>query len=180
MLDRLTVRDFYISLTDYPHIDSSSSVCKAIVLMHSSLTESHKYRTILVTDEQQHLMGYLSVRDLIRAVGPPYLRKKAPQIQGHQPFQTIDQDFAALSLIWQEGFTEKIREEAKRPVAEVMTLVDKTVTMDDHFAKCIHLMLAQNVLILPVVEDEKVVGVVRLIDAFELIADNLCKDELIE
>jgi len=180
MLDGLTVRDFYIPMTDYPHIDSSSPVCKAIVLMHSSLTGGSKYRTILVTDEQQRLMGYLSVRDLIRAVGPPYLRKKAPQIKGHQPFQITDQDFSALSLIWQEGFTEKIREEARRPVTEVMTLVDKTVAMEDPFAKCVYLMLAQDVLILPVVEDEKVLGVVRLIDAFDLIADNLCKDEFNE
>lgn len=180
MLDSLTVRHFYIPMTDYPHIDATSSVCKAIVLMHSSLMESHKYRTILVADEQQRLLGYLSLRDLTRAVGPPYLRKKAPQISGHQPFQTTDQDLSALSLIWQEGFTEKIREEAKRPVAEVMTLFDKTVTMDDPFAKCVYLMLAQNILILPVVEDDKVLGVVRMVDIFELIADNLCKDELAE
>ncbi len=180
MLDGLTVRDFHIPIKDYPHIDASSSVCKAMVLMHSSLTEGQKYRTILVTDEQQHLMGYLSLRDLIRAVGPPYLRKKAPQIKGHQPFQLVEQDFTALSLIWQEGFTDKIREEAKRPVAEVMTLVDRTVKLDDPFAKCVYLMLTQDVLILPVVEDEKVLGVVRLVDAFDLIADNLCKDELPE
>jgi Mg/Co/Ni transporter MgtE len=180
MLDGLTVRDFYIPMTDYPHIESTSSVCKAIVLMYSSLTEGQKYRTILVTDEQQHLMGYLSLRDLIRAVGPKYLRKKKPQIKGHQPFQVTEQDFTALSLIWQEGFTDKIREEAKQPVADVMTLVDKTVTMDDPFAKCVYLMLAQDVLILPVVEDEKVTGVVRLVDAFDLIADNLCKDEIFD
>lgn len=180
MLDGLTVRDFFIPMTDYPHIDSSSAVCKAIVLMHSSLSEGNKYRTILVTDEHQRLMGYLSLRDLIRAVGPRYLRKKSPQIKGHQPFQLMDQDFTALSLIWQEGFTDKIREEAKQPVSEVMTLVDKTVTMDDPFAKCVYLMLAQDVLILPVVEDDRVLGVVRLVDAFDLIADNLCKDELNE
>lgn len=177
MLDTLTVRDFYIPMTDYPHIDASSPVCKAIVLMHSSLAAGHKFRTILVVDERQQLKGYLSLRDLTRAVGPPYLRKKAPQIRGHQPFQVTDQDFTALSLIWQEGFTEKIREEAMRPVAEVMTLVDRTVTLDDPFAKCVYLLLAQDVLILPVVEADKVIGVVRLVDVFELIADNLCNDE---
>ena len=177
MLDGLTVRDFYIPMTDYPHIDSSSSVCKAIVLMHSSLAAGNKFRTILVTDEQQRLMGYLSLRDLIRAVGPHYMRKKAPQIKGHQPFQTVEQDLTALSLIWQEGFTDKIREEAKQAVSEVMTLVDKTVGMDDPFAKCVYLMIAHDLLILPIVDQGKVLGVVRLVDAFDLIADNLCKDE---
>lgn len=176
MLDGLTVRDFYVPLTDYPHIESSSSVCKAMMMMYSNLTEGQKFRSILVTDEKQHLMGYLSLRDLIRAVGPEYLRKKAPQIKGHQPFQLIEQDLTDLSLIWQEGFTDKIREEAKRPVAEVMTLFGKTVKLDDPFAKCVHMMLTDDLVILPVVEDDKVLGVVRLVEAFDLIADNLCKD----
>ena len=75
MLDDLLARDFMIPIEAYPHIDVSSSVCDAMALMHSSLAAPHKFRTILVTHEHQHLRGYLSLRDLIRAVGPRYLRK---------------------------------------------------------------------------------------------------------
>ena len=75
MLDDLLARDFMIPIEAYPHIDASSSVCDAMALMHSSLATPYKFRTILVTHEHQHLRGYPSLRDLIRAVGPRYLRK---------------------------------------------------------------------------------------------------------
>jgi Mg/Co/Ni transporter MgtE len=174
MLDDLLARDFMVPIEDYPHITASSTVCDAMSLMHSSLAEAHKYRTILVTDENQHLLGYLSLRDLIRAVGPRYLRKEEPDYKGHQPFQGVPTDLSALSLIWQEGFTIKIREEAKKSIKEMMTLIERTVSPEDPFAKCTYLMLVQNELIMPVVEEERVIGVIRLVDIFELIAECLC------
>ena len=177
MLDELLARDFMILIEEYPHISDSSSICGAMQMMHSNLTEANKYRTILITDENQHLLGYLSLRDLIRAVGPRYLRKQAPDHKGHQPFQGISTDLSALSLIWQEGFTVKIREEAKKPVKEMMTLIEGSVSPDDPFAKCIYLMLVQNELIIPVVENDRVMGVIRLVDIFEIIAENLCADK---
>ncbi len=174
MLDDLHVRDCYVPIADYPHVPASATICDAISMMHSNLSEGHKYRTILVTDENQHLQGYLSLRDLTRAVGPNFLSKKAPDYKGHQPFQGISDDFTALSLIWQEGFTLKIMEEAKKPVSGVMTLIMNTISLDDPFAKCAYLLLVEDALILPVVEDEKVIGVVRLVDIFERIADTIC------
>jgi CBS domain-containing protein len=174
MLDDLVATDFMIPIEEYPHIDASSTVCDAMSLMHTSLAAPHKFRTILVTDENQRLLGYLSLRDLIRAVGPGYLRKEAPNYKGHQPFQGIANDLSALSLIWQDGFSVKIRAEAKKPVKDMMTLIEHTVLPGDPFAKCVHLMVVQNELIIPVAENDKVIGVIRLVDIFERIAEQLC------
>ncbi len=176
MLDDLLARDFMIPIEEYPHVTDASSVCEAMSLMHNALSESHKYRTILVTDEDQHLLGYLSLRDLIRAVGPRYLRKEAPDFKGHQPFRGVPSDLSALALIWQEGFSVKIREEAKKPVRDMMTLIEYTVSPEDPFTKCIYLMMVQNELIIPVSEHDKVIGVIRLVDIFERIAENLCAE----
>ena len=177
MLDDHIAKDFMVSIDDYPHITESTTICEAISLMQSNLHETHKYRTILVTDEEGHLTGYLSLRDLIRAVGPRYLRKEEPDYKGHQPFMGVSTDLSALALIWQEGFTVKIREEAKKPVKDMLTLIEHTVAADDPFAKCVYLMLIQNELIMPVVEDEIVIGVIRLVDIFELMAECVCIQE---
>ena len=175
MLDNLTVRDVYIPMKNYPHIPDTATICDAMKLMHGSQTEAHKYRTILVHDQDEHLVGHLTLRDLLRAVGPSYLKKAAPAIKGNQPFQGIPQDFSALALIWQEGFTVKIQEEAQHTVADYLTLFEHSVKLDDPFAKCAYLLLVEDLHVIPVVEDEKVVGVVRLVDIFEQIAEHLCK-----
>ena len=175
MLDDIKVRDIYIPMKDYPHIPDTATVCDAMKLMVSSQTEAHKYRTILVHDSDEHLVGYLSLRDLLRAIGPDYLKKAAPSFKGNQPFQGIPQDFSALSLIWQEGFTAKIQEESQQTISNFLTLFEHSVKLDDPFAKCAYLLLIEDINVIPVVENDKVIGVVRLVDIFEDIAQQLCK-----
>ncbi len=177
MLNQLTVRDFYIHLERYPHLRDDTSVCEAIRLIFQMLKENDKFRTILIHDEENHLRGYLTIRDLIRALGPRYMRKSAPNYRGNQPFQEVETDITALSLIWQESFGETVMKEAEKPVSEVMTLVEESVTLEDHFAKVVTLMLVKDVVVLPVVQEELVIGAVRLVDAFELIANRLCEEK---
>ncbi|NNF96846.1 MAG: hypothetical protein HKM94_07975 [Halobacteria archaeon] len=115
------------------------------------------------------------MRDLIRSVGPDYLHKDRPDVKGHQPFnfEGLSQDMSALSLIWQEGFTLKLHDELKKPVRKYMTLMEDQVSLEDPIAKCLYLMLFHDVLVLPVVESDQVIGVVRLVDLFERIANNV-------
>lgn len=175
MLDDLQVKDVYVKIDDYPNISMHAPMGNAFPMMHHVLEDKTKFRTILVLDDDDHLKGYLSLRDLIRAVGPDYLHKKRPDVKGHQPFNFdgLNQDMSALSLIWQEGFTLKLHDELKKPVYEYMTLMQDHVMLDDPIAKCLYLLLYCDVLILPVVKDEQVVGVIRLVDLFERIADNV-------
>jgi len=175
MLDELRVSDVYVKIDDYPNISLDAPIGHAIYMMHHVLDEKHKFRSILVLDDDDHLKGYLSLRDLIRAVGPDYLQKQNPDIKGNQPFnyKGINQDLTTLSLFWQEGFTLKLHDELKKPVADYMTLIEDQVTLDDPIAKCLSIMLLRDVLILPVVESERVVGVIRLVDLFDRIAENV-------
>lgn len=175
MLDKLLARDVYIKIDDYPNISMHAPIGHAIYVMHHVLEDKNKYRTVLVLDDDDHLKGYLSLRDLIRAVGPDYIHKECPSVKGNQPFDcnAISQDLTSLSLLWQDGFTLKLHDELSKPASDYMTLMEDQVSLDDPIAKCIYIMLIRDVLILPVVDDEHVVGVVRLVDLFELIANNV-------
>lgn len=184
MLDDLKVKDIYIKIEEYPNISMYAPIGHAIYTMHHALEENgqfhNKYRSILVLDDDDHLKGYLSLRDLIRAVGPDYLHKARPDVKGHQPFtfEGLSQDFSALSLIWQEGFTLKMHDELFKPVHEYMTLMEDQVSLFDPISKCIYIMLYRDMLTLPVVEDEHVIGVIRLVDLFDLIAESVEKSWL--
>lgn len=178
MLDNHLVKDLYVKIDDYPNIAHDVQIGDAFHMMHNVLEDQHKYRSILVLDDNDHLMGYLSIRDLIRAVGPDYFHKKTQDVKGNQPFNFdgLSQDLSALSLLWQEGFNEKqLQREANKPVSEYMTLIEDQVSLADPLAKCLYLMLVKDLLMLPVVEDEQVVGVIRLVDLFECLASNVEK-----
>lgn len=178
MIENHLVKDIYVKIDDYPNILESSPIGNAFYMMHSVLEDKHKYRSILVLDDNSHLKGYLSLRDLIRAVGPDYLHKVHPDVKGHQPFnfEGLGQNLSALSLLWQEGFSvQQLQTEAKKPVSEYMTLMNEQVSLNDPVAKCLYLMLVKDLLMLPVVENEEVVGVIRLVDVFECLAQNVEK-----
>lgn len=175
MLDDLRVKDVCVNIDDYPNISLHAPIGHAFNIMHhKQQDDKNKYRTILVMDDDDHIKGYLSIRDLIRAVGPEYLHKQQPDVKGHQPFSGfIDQDLTSLSLLWQDGFTVKLHEDLSKPVADYMTLMTDMVTQDDPITKCLYIMLFRDVLVLPVLENDKVVAVIRLIDIFDRIADNV-------
>lgn len=173
MLDELCVKDVLIKIDDYPNIFLHAPIGEAFHIMNHQLKQKSKYRTILVMDDNEHLMGYLSVLDMIRAVGPDYMKKKEADIKSHQPYPDFEQDLTALSLIWQEGFTLKVHDELAKPVCEYMTEMKCQLSPDDPIAKSLYIMNSCEVLVLPVVDNEQVIGVVRLIDLFSLIADNV-------
>lgn len=172
MLDDLRVKDLYITINDYPDVSLDAPIGHAIYIMHHVLEDKNKYRNILVLDDDDHLQGYLSLRDLIRAVGPDYLHKKRPDVKGHQPFnlEGLAEDLTALSSLWEDDFTARLHSELKKPVREYMTLMADKVSLDDHISKCMYLMLLHDVIVLPVIENDHVIGVVRQVDVFERIA----------
>jgi CBS-domain-containing membrane protein len=173
MLDSLSVRDLYVSLDEYPHIGADAPIAEAFAVMNSALEAHTRYRSMLVLDNQGYLKGYLTMRDLIHAVAD-FQHSTRPGYKYYHPFEGIPEDFTALSLIWQEGFTLKIREETANPVQQFMTRVEDTVSLDDPFGKCVYLMLERDVRTLPVVEeDNRVLGVVRLVDLFQRIARSI-------
>ena len=86
MLDNVRVKDLYITIDDYPNISLDAPIGYAIYYMYRVLQDKNKYRNILVLDDDDHLKGYLSLKDLIRAVGPDYLQKRHPDVKGNQPF----------------------------------------------------------------------------------------------
>jgi CBS-domain-containing membrane protein len=108
----------------------------------------------------------------MRAAGPDHMQKKHPDVKGNQPFamEGLTPDMASLSLLWEEGFTAKLHSELENPVRDYMTLMEDKVSLEDHISKCMYLMLLRDVIVLPVVEDDIIIGVVRQVDLFERIA----------
>jgi CBS domain-containing protein len=178
MLENHLVKDIYIKIDDYPNISADAPIGHAFHVMHHTLEDKNKYRSILVLDDDDRLRGYLSLRDLIRAVGPDYLQKNRPDVKGNQPFnfEGLGQNLSALSLLWQEGYNvSQLQSEIKKPVSDYMTLMKDQVSLNDPVAKCLYLTLVRDLLMLPVVEDERVVGVIRMVDLFECLAANVEK-----
>ena len=91
----------------------------------------------------------------------------APKYQRQLFSVTIDPNLAELSF---DTVVAGIRKRASRRVREFMIPIKATINHDDHIMKAVYEMVDQNVSVIPVMENNRVVGVVRSIDVLRELA----------
>lgn len=159
------VKDILIPLTDYPHIPYWFSVREAIAMLKAVAADPTKKvlpYLVLVFDEKYQLLGYMGIREMLRGIEPRFLKsKEAPRYLGPE-----DVDLT-LGTLWKDLFTRRCKEEAKKPVREVMAPIRATIKITDSIVKAAFTMLQTDTWIIPVMENKKVAGIVRLVDIFK-------------
>ncbi|MBU0592135.1 MAG: CBS domain-containing protein [Gammaproteobacteria bacterium] len=155
------VWDIFVPLAEFPHIAHDASIREAFAVLHNKhQTAGWRFRHLLVFDTQT-LVGTLSIRDLLRALMPDYLKSTAAQhVAGALP------DDAALSILWQDSFVAQCRLVNEVRVESQMVPVQDTVQASDPLTRAAYLMISNGVDMLPVLDGTKVIGVVRIVDIF--------------
>ena len=162
------VKELMIPLTDYPHIPYWFTIKQAVAIAKkAALGAEGKSEpiTLLVFDEKYQLMGSLTMEDLIRGIEKKFVRTNG--------FMSKEWD----TPVFFEGlFTEGVKEEAQKPVSEIMSPVKESVGPEESIIKAIYLMMEKNQTILPVIDKGVVKGVIRLQEIFNEIANLVMAD----
>ena len=152
------VREVMIPLQDYPHIPHWFTLRQAVAIVRESAIKYagvFEPRTVLVFNEKYQIVGILTLRDLLKGLEPGFLRES----------ELIKTD-PSIALVMGELFGPGMKRQAERPVSEVMGSIKVSVKADDSLVKALFLMVSENVGMMPVMEDNRVVGMVRLTDLF--------------
>lgn len=162
------VKDVMIHLEDYPHIPYWFTLRQAMAIVREAAIKfegSFEPRAVLVFDEKYQLMGMLTLRDIIRGLEPKFAQDRG----------LIKSD-PNLAVIMGDMFGPSMQEASQKPVSEVMSPIKITVDGYDPITKALFLMIKENVGMMPVLLDKKVVGMVRLSDLFKEISDVVLGD----
>jgi CBS-domain-containing membrane protein len=163
--------EIMIPLDLYPHVPYWYSLREVIAVMERSTFEidgrQSLPRVVLVFDEQYRLLGIARRRDLLRGLEPQFLSDKSLQYRKKLFDVTIDPNLSEMSY---DKMLGGIRQQAERSVREVMIPTKTTVNHDDHIMKVIYELVDTNVSLIPVLKEERVIGVVRTIEALHEIA----------
>jgi Mg/Co/Ni transporter MgtE len=156
------VSELMIHLTDYPHIPYWFTIKQAIAIVKKAslgLEGQLEPTVLLIFDEKYQLMGSLSIKDLIRGIEKKFARS------GDWMSKEWD------TPVFFEGlFTAGVKEEAEKPVSEIMTPVKETAQANDSIIKAIYIMMEKDLTLLPVLDKGAVVGVIRLNEIFNEIS----------
>jgi CBS domain-containing protein len=162
------VKDLMIPLEDYPHIPYWFSLRQAMAIVRETAIKfegQFEPRAVLVFDEKYQLMGILTLRDVIKGLEPRFLHET-----------NLVKTDPSLTVLMGDLFGPGLKEASQKPVSEVMSPIKVTIQASDPIAKAIFLMIKEDVGMMPVIQDSKVAGMVRLSDLFKEISDMVLGD----
>jgi CBS domain-containing protein len=168
------VGEIMVPLDKYPHVSAQSTLEEAIRTMETAQIEVAGRRSLprllLVADEDNQVLGIVRRRDLLRGLEPRFLTGKPPT-GGERLF---DMEVDPNLLDFNPGrLVEDMRRRARRSIRDVMTTDVVTIDHEDSIMKAIHKIVQNDVTCLPVMKDDRVIGVVRTVELFHEVAQLL-------
>jgi CBS domain-containing protein len=158
MATHTKVKDLMIPLEDYPHIPYWFTLRQAMAIVREATIKfegAFEPRAVLVFDEKYQLMGMLTLRDIIKGLEPNFLQETS----------LVKMD-PSLTVLMGDLLGPNMRQASQRPVSEVMSPIQATVDANAPLAKALYLMVKDNVGLMPVIQESKVAGMIRLSDLF--------------
>ena len=136
------------------------SVHDAMCAMHRETDSPMPTNGVVIVDDQGKPLGILSIKDIIGAMIPEYLRGNLSEFS------------------WQGMLQERAEKVQQLQVRQIMSTKLVTVQADDPLMHCAKLMITQHLQRLPVLDnDGKVLGVVHIYDIYNAIAGMTCSLE---
>lgn len=187
-MKQIKVKDIAISLKEYATVKEDATLYEAIKILKDAQRKylrnildgqeiKYPHRAILVVNEDGEVVGKLSQLDILRSLEPKYAEiMKNPNVS-----KLAASGFSAEFLegliekfnLFSYGFRDLCQKTAQSKVKDFMytptegEFVREYDTLDIAVHK---LVLGHHQSLLVVNEDSKIVGILRLVDVFEVIA----------
>jgi CBS-domain-containing membrane protein len=146
----LCARD--IMVTSFDKIDENAPIEKAIQMISNGKVRQtgHKTVSIMVTDDYQNLVGVITMFDILFHLRPVFLN------------YGIDGD----QLPWRGQLDNFIRDLKGKKVKQVMSTEVMVAALDEHIMVLLDRMIKNKYRRLPVLENNKPIGVVYISDVY--------------
>ncbi len=173
--DLKRVKEIMIPVEDYPSVRIDDTLKEAITVIEGAHLEVGRRRSLprvlLVFDHDGDLVGVVRRRDIMRGLEPNFLVNQPLEYRVKLFDVGVDHHLTELSEeLSSERVLRGLREQAGRPVGDVMRPVATTLEPDDRLMKAVYEMVSLNESLIPVVGGDEVLGVVRSVDVFHELA----------
>lgn len=166
-------KNLMVDVYRYPHIPADISLKQGIeIIKESMLTEKACFQPMIaLVFDNKRLVGTLRMRDILQGLEPAFM-KASTHAEGYEPVM------AELASVWDTLFDSESKELVEKPIKEVMRPVKVYVEPEDPVVKAAYLMIHNDLMILPVIENKKkLVGLVRMIEVFGDLSDSVLEHD---
>ncbi len=180
-MESRAVRDLMLSLDEYATVDADCTLREALVALDKAqlgLTyDRHHHRAVLVLDRRRDVIGKLTHWAILRSLEPELLgRAEVETLQraGLRPslIDSIRRDVAPF----RGNLARMSREAGRVRVRDAMVAMGESIDGDASLGEAIRQMVLQHAQSLLVTRQGTVVGILRLSDVFEEVAERIRDD----
>ena len=173
------VREMMIPLEAYPWVRIDDTLRQAVKVIEEARLQVGRRvslpRVLLVFDHDDELVGIVRRRDIMRGLEPNFLVSQPLEYRVKFFDVGVDPHLSELSSelskeVGLERVVKGLREQANRPVGDVIRPIPTSLGPDDQVMKAVYEMVSLNQSLIPVVEEDKVIGVIRSVDVFHELA----------
>jgi CBS domain-containing protein len=181
-MEMKTVKDLMVSIAEYATVPAEASLRDALRALDNAqlgLTDDrHHHRAVLVLDDTGAVIGKLSHWAILRSLEPRFFTSADTSALDAAGFSSEFIGHLEEGLTRHFGNLEFLCEKASRIKAKAaMVPAGESIDASALLIEAIHQLVVTHVQSLPVTRGEKTVGILRLSDVFEAVADIIRRGE---
>jgi len=175
------VRDVMLPLDDVPTVSVGATLLDAVCTLERAQVRrpagASRYRFVLVLNEQGQVVGKLGHLAFLRAIEPGFERPRELEALDRAGVDAdLIDSISRYRRLWQEGLRDCCRRVAQLRVADVMRPVDESIADDAPLLTAVSTLVRLQSLSIPVRRGDLVVGVLRLADLYDVIANQIARE----
>lgn len=179
-MKEIKVREVMVPLKEYPTIEDGANLYEAIVELDSARKrpnhEKSEHRSLVVMDNNGKVVGKLTYMDILRGLEPKY--GVIGDVRGMRRFG-LSGEFVTFMRkhfgLWEGSFQDLCSKASGTKVKDVAEDLrdDLLVDSEGTIADAVHLMIVGGEVSLFVTVGGEITGILRLIDAFDVLGDEI-------
>ena len=165
--DNPVVRDLVIPLEDFPHLNENQTLHDAVEVLLSYTCGEYgriRYAELLILNDRNQLSGRVTLQNILLNLDPRL--KKASKVKG---FEGKGAGFLDLVILWEDSFFVECRKWSHILIKDLMSPIKHIVKGSDPVLKALAIMTNTQNLVLPAIDEGRIIGVIRLKEIFKTI-----------
>lgn len=161
------VRDLVIPLEDFPHLNENQTLHDAVEVLLSYTCGEYgriRYAELLILNDRNQLSGRVTLQNILLNLDPRL--KEASKVKG---FEGKGAGFLDLIILWEDSFFVECRKWSHILIKDLMSPIKHIVKGSDPVLKALAIMTNTQNLVLPAIDEGRIIGVIRLKEIFKTI-----------
>lgn len=176
------VKDLMVPLSEYATVSQDATLSEAVQALKEAQANydpsKYRHRAILIYDENNRIVGKVNFQAILKGLEPKYDSMLSDSSPLHLGFtMNFQRSIIEQLKLWDDPLDDLCAKAANVKVKSFMATPrsEEQIAADSPLNEAIHYLILGHHQSLMVTEGDEVVGILRLTDVFELVAESVSK-----